>query len=99
MYIVVRTNPQHSELSPAQPGLKSWRSPFFFKNSKCLSFSNTLILFIWNQISKTFVVLECKLYKLSIPHKDGPFQHTSGLTRIVMWNPLHFFPYFVTFKS
>ena len=91
MYIVVRTNPQHSELSPAQPGLKSWRFPFFFKNSKCLSFSNTLILFIWDQISKALVVLESPLYKLSIPHKDVPFQPTSGLTRIVMWNPLHFF--------
>jgi hypothetical protein len=39
MYIVVRTNPQHSELSPAQPGLKSWRFPFFFKNSKCFEYN------------------------------------------------------------
>ena len=99
MYIVVRTIPNWVRNYPARPGLKGWGPFFFLKYSKCLSFSNTLILFILDQISKNLVVLESPLYKLSIPHKDGPFQPTSGLTRIVIWSTLHFLPYFVTFKS
>ena len=82
----VHCSPDHPELSPDLLG-PTWAErlgSFFFKNSKCLSFSNILILFIVDQISKNLIVLESPLYKLSIPHKDGPFQPTSGLTRIVI---------------
>ena len=84
MYIVVRTSRTASGPTRPDPDWKVGVLFFSFKNSKCSSFSNTLILFILDQISKNVVVLESPLYKLSIPHKDGPFQPTSGLTRIVM---------------
>jgi hypothetical protein len=42
---------------------------------------------IYHDISKTVDVLVHLLNMLSIPHKDRPFQPTSGLTRIVMLRP------------
>jgi hypothetical protein len=54
---------------------------FFFPKSK---FGNHHIFVIYHDISKTLDVLVHLLYKLSIPHKDRPFLHTPGLTRIVM---------------
>ena len=71
---------------------------FFFPKSK---FGNHHIFVIYHDISKTLDVLVHLLYKLSIPHKDRPFLHTPGLTRIVMWStpPHTFLLYCLTLKS